>query len=286
MQYFDYIYNACNMNNRIIYIFLVLCAAFIVAYISLIQNAIAQWDVIFGKQPKKMFEVMNDTSQTCNREYQNGVCNMTCFEIFWLKYEQQRERTFTGKGRKLINEESDRKVECKNKSCNTTILSTKRKGENINGETHRVCNVACRNKSCNTYISSKGPRGRAGNLMFEIAALIGIAKRRGFTPQSRYNQYIFEWFETLRLYVNVPAVNEKHVDEEKYGTYQKAVEFLDSGKNWTLGGYRCSWKYFDNAKDEVRKIFTLKAEFTDKANAFLQNISSPDVVHNCLGRSQ
>ncbi|XP_052815628.1 galactoside alpha-(1,2)-fucosyltransferase 2-like isoform X1 [Mya arenaria] len=273
------------MNNRIFYMFMVFCAAFIVTYICLKDSAIAQWDVrgfmntqrdlIFGK-------VRNDTSQACNREYQNGVCNMTCFEIFWLKYEQQRERKFSEKPHKSVNNESDSNVAFQNRSCDTTIPFTKRKKENISCESHPVCNVASINSACNTYISSKGPQGRAGNIMFEIAALIGVAKRRGFTPQSRYNHYIFKWFEMPRIYVNVPAVNEKNVGEVKYGTYQKEVESLDCGQNWTLGGYRCSWKYFNNAKDEVRKVFTLKAEFTDKANAFLQNLSSTGAVNVCV----
>ncbi|WAR13657.1 hypothetical protein MAR_027837 [Mya arenaria] len=178
---------------------------------------------------------------------------MTCFEIFWLKYEQQRERKFSEKPHKSVNNESDSNVAFQNRSCDTTIPFTKRKKENISCESHPVCNVASINSACNTYISSKGPQGRAGNIMFEIAALIGVAKRRGFTPQSRYNHYIFKWFEMPRIYVNVPAVNEKNVGEVKYGTYQKEVESLDCGQNWTLGGYRCSWKYFNNAKDEVRK---------------------------------
>ncbi|XP_052784252.1 galactoside alpha-(1,2)-fucosyltransferase 1-like [Mya arenaria] len=207
---------------------------------------------------------------------------MTCFEIFWLKYGQHKGRTFTEKRRNSVNDESDSYVASKNKSCDTFIPSTKQMREGINGETHPVCNAACRRKSCNTYMSFKGPQGRAGNLMFQIAALIGVAKRRGFTPQLRYNHFMFEWFQMSRLYVNVSAVNETNVGEEKYGTYQRAVESLDGGQNWTLGGYRQSWKYFDNAKDEVRKIFTLKAEFTDKANAFLHNISSTGVVNVCV----
>ncbi|WAR27260.1 hypothetical protein MAR_012964 [Mya arenaria] len=142
-----------------------------------------------------MFEVRYYTSKACDLEYQSSVCNRTCFEIFWLEYEQHRGRTFTEKRR---------------------------------------------------------PRGKAGNLMFQIAALIGVAKRRGFTPQSRNNHYKFEWFETPRLYVNVSAVNVTNVGEGKYATYQTAVESFDGSHNWTLGGYRCSWKYFDNAKDEVQ----------------------------------
>ncbi|WAR27253.1 FUT1-like protein, partial [Mya arenaria] len=160
---------------------------------------------------------------------------MTCFEIFWLKYGQHKGRTFTEKRRNSVNDESDSYVASKNKSCDTFIPSTKQMREGINGETHPVCNAACRRKSCNTYMSFKGPQGRAGNLMFQIAALIGVAKRRGFTPQLRYNHFMFEWFQMSRLYVNVSAVNETNVGEEKYGTYQRAVESLDGGQNWTLG---------------------------------------------------
>ncbi|WAR31079.1 FUT2-like protein, partial [Mya arenaria] len=55
------------------------------------------------------------------------------------------------------------------------------------------------------------------------------------------------------------------------------VETLDTSRNWTLGGYRHSWKYFANATNEVRQMFTLKSEYTDKAKEFLGNISSAGI---------
>ncbi|WAR31900.1 FUT1-like protein [Mya arenaria] len=50
--------------------------------------------------------------------------------------------------------------------------------------------------TCNTFLTLNDPQGGAGNVMFKIAALIGVAKRHGFLPRTTFdNHRIFKWFE-------------------------------------------------------------------------------------------
>ncbi|WAR31893.1 LOW QUALITY PROTEIN: FUT1-like protein [Mya arenaria] len=96
----------------------------------------------------------------------------------------------------------------------------------------------------------------AGNVMFKIAALIGVAKRHGFLPRTTFdNHRIFKWFELPPIYYKFPATNSILVKEERH-EYQTVVETLDTSRNWTLGGFRQSWRYFANARNEVRQMFT------------------------------
>ncbi|WAR31896.1 FUT1-like protein [Mya arenaria] len=74
----------------------------------------------------------------------------------------------------------------------------------------------------------------AGNVMFKIAALIGVAKRHGFLPRTTFdNHRIFKWFELPPIYYKFPATNSILVKEERH-EYQTVVETLDTSRNWTL----------------------------------------------------
>ncbi|WAR31078.1 FUT1-like protein [Mya arenaria] len=180
--------------------------------------------------------------------------NSDCFEIFWAKYAaNQLGKTFAHQGSEIFN--------------NTTDVQQ---------------HITRDNRTCNAYLTLKDPQGGAGNVMFKIAALIGVAKRHGILPRTTFNDHrIFKWFELPPIYNKLRATNSILVKEERHA-YQTVIETLDTSRNWTLGGFRQSWRYFANATYEVRQMFTLKSEYTDKAEEFLGNISSPDAVNVCV----
>ncbi|XP_052787884.1 galactoside alpha-(1,2)-fucosyltransferase 1-like [Mya arenaria] len=188
------------------------------------------------------------------RNYSTYAYGDDCFEIFWAKYANHQIRKNSG-------QEDSRVLH--------DMIDANR-------------NITRKNRTCNTYLTLNDPQGGAGNLLFKIAALIGVAKRHGFLPRTTFNNHrIFKWFELPHIYYRFPATNSILVKEERH-EYQTVVETLDTSRNWTLGGFRQSWRYFANATNEVRQMFTLKAEYTDKAKGFLRNISSPDAVNVCV----
>ncbi|WAR31902.1 FUT1-like protein [Mya arenaria] len=108
----------------------------------------------------------------------------------------------------------------------------------MNHTTVALRNITRENRTCNTFLTLNDPQGGAGNVMFKIAALIGVAKRHGFLPRTTFdNHRIFKWFELPPIYYKFPATNSILVKEERH-EYQTVVETLDTSRNWTLGGFR------------------------------------------------
>jgi hypothetical protein len=102
--------------------------------------------------------------------------------------------------------------------------------------------------------------GRLGNSMFQIAACIGYAKKYGYTwgvPNYQRESSILTHFP------NLPRCND---NEKRYNEHQPGHdhdwfdyhEIPNVGPDVNLFGFWQSWKYFDNAKDEVKQVFKLK----------------------------
>lgn len=105
------------------------------------------------------------------------------------------------------------------------------------------------------------PIGRLGNIMFQVAAAIGYAKKynvRWCAPMSGY--------ETKRFLQYFPRVDAR----KSYDTFTNYNEHPHGRSNWfdyheipfnpnglTLVGFWQSLKYFENAQDEVRRVFEL-----------------------------
>lgn len=112
--------------------------------------------------------------------------------------------------------------------------------------------------------------GRLGNSMFQVAACIGYAKKYGYTwgvPNDQRESTILTHFHKL------PRCNERH---RRYNEHQPGHDhdwfnyhdIPDQGPDVTLFGFWQSWKYFENAEDEVKAAFKLDRhnEYNDKVS--------------------
>jgi hypothetical protein len=111
--------------------------------------------------------------------------------------------------------------------------------------------------------------GRLGNQMFQWAAMIGMAKRYGcefMVPEWKYSQY-FE--NPPKQYTERPAiqaiVNEGPFNYTPQWWDQYADEFR--AKNVSIFGWLQSWKYWEDAREQVRKDMTFKPEFVEQVKA-------------------
>lgn len=115
-----------------------------------------------------------------------------------------------------------------------------------------------------------GPRGRLGNVMLQAAACIGFAKKHNY--QWGIPSYIREVPRFHEFFPGLP------IDDNRYNGYEEHpnddfchVHQCNKGKCWfnyheipnqnqnvTLHGFWQSWRYFENAEEEVKQAFKLK----------------------------
>jgi hypothetical protein len=114
-----------------------------------------------------------------------------------------------------------------------------------------------------TY-SKLGNFGRLGNMLFQIAATIGIATKNNIN-------YTFPPWSYSKHFKN-PIPQSKinfvtHTYAEPNSHYSDTI--LTTKYNWDLKGYFQSWKYFDHCKDLIEHYFTpnfdIKGLFGDVA---------------------
>lgn len=101
--------------------------------------------------------------------------------------------------------------------------------------------------------------GRLGNSMFQIAACIGYAKKYGYqwgVPYDPGESSILRHFPSLPRCNDNPRryLEHKPGQDNDWFNYH---EIPDVGSDVTLFGFWQSWKYFENAQEEVRKVFKL-----------------------------
>lgn len=107
-----------------------------------------------------------------------------------------------------------------------------------------------------TY-ANLGLNGRLGNQLFQIAALIGTAKRNNHQyklPDWHYSQYFPNYKPTLTATERTEAINTWPQANEPSFCYNDLT--LDASKNYNLNGYFQSEKNFDNCKQEIKKLFS------------------------------
>lgn len=114
--------------------------------------------------------------------------------------------------------------------------------------------------------------GRLGNSMFQIAAAIGYAKRYGYQWAADSGSGVGEPYSSIhRVFPNLPKaeayggmryqehpsqfckIHNQHYDQCHFNYHQ----IPDMGPNVSLQGFFQSWRYFENAVDEVKAAFPL-----------------------------
>lgn len=115
--------------------------------------------------------------------------------------------------------------------------------------------------------------GRLGNNMFQIAASIGYAKRFGYQWAADSGSGVGEPYSSIhRVFPNLPKgepyggiryhehpnafcrVHNQHYDQCHFNYHP----IPDQGPNLSLTGFYQSWKYFENAQEEVKELFKLQ----------------------------
>ena len=111
--------------------------------------------------------------------------------------------------------------------------------------------------------------------MFQVAATIGLAKTLKHKSIINPSHPLVKLFDINNVSALQP-VNSSVVNEVQLRNY--TLKYIDSlmSQNLTLDGYFQSWKFFAAASEEVRKAFTIKSQYLDKAKAFLDSVRRND----------
>ena len=119
------------------------------------------------------------------------------------------------------------------------------------------------------YFRCADPIGRLGNMMFQLAASVGIAHTMGYTPYISPSHVLEKYFDT-GITRNINVTNEITFDERLCRNRTWIYNKVYLSHNLTAWGYLQSWKYFENSNDAVRKAFTFREKFINEARAFLR----------------
>ena len=126
--------------------------------------------------------------------------------------------------------------------------------------------------------------GRTGNILFEMATLIATATRLCYTPAIHRKELphfdnIFDLFNVKRIDLDKSLFQE--VSEPAAGIFDvNLTSRIDPAYNWTLLGFRQSFKYFDNHENLIRSSFKIKEKFR---NDVLRYFSSSHKAHVTVG---
>lgn len=113
--------------------------------------------------------------------------------------------------------------------------------------------------------------GRLGNNMLQIACAIGYAKKYGYKWAADYGNGLGEPYSSIhKVFPNLPKAElsgvryHEHNNEfcRLHNQHKDICHFdyhpiPDLGANVALTGFFQSWKYFENAQEEVKKVFEL-----------------------------
>lgn len=136
-----------------------------------------------------------------------------------------------------------------------------------------------------------GQHGNLGNSMFQLAATIGTAVKKGydvkipksvtyFNPDTNAN--IISLFDGFNL--TIPVITEEETKSIKYLYTETAFEYqsdINNIKDYTnLHGYFQTEKYFLHAEAEIRSTFRFKGRFIDEGKDLFKrfNINPEDTT--------
>ena len=180
---------------------------------------------------------------------------------------------------------------------NSTDLGTASFDINITGngedkniqiyDIYRTCDMSYLRKSqalsfqCTHLMTLAKSLGRTGNLMFQYAALLGVAHRHNFTA------VISPKFPLINVF-NLPNVADIDTSgmvllrARKCCTYNKKFEKIDIKHNYTLYGNLQSWRYFYEINTTIRRIYKVKNIYLKPAVDFLKRISREGNANVCV----
>ena len=123
----------------------------------------------------------------------------------------------------------------------------------------------CTDNFTRKHLMTMNLDGRTGNRLFELATLIATAASLCYTPVIDIKEVecfedLFDIFNVKRLELDKSSFRE--LSEPAAGTYDvNLTSRIDPAYNWTLLGYRQSFKYFDKYGELIRSSFRIKKKF-------------------------
>lgn len=112
-----------------------------------------------------------------------------------------------------------------------------------------------------------GTRGDMGNQIFQLATLIGAAKRSNANivlPSRSKDLPMFKLFDMEFEFKDIEIDGVFY----EYDNYE-LINIPKDGKNYDIRGYRQAYKYFDDYRDDVIKTIKIKQELIDKLKPLL-----------------
>ena len=114
-------------------------------------------------------------------------------------------------------------------------------------------------------MNNLGKNGRLGNQMFQYAALVGIAKNKGYDFRIPEDCDLTKCFEMLHCGDRYGIIDGDEV--QLHESHEFCQELFDEcPDNVTLKGYFETEKYFKNVEKEIRKDFTFKKEIENEVD--------------------
>lgn len=123
--------------------------------------------------------------------------------------------------------------------------------------------------------------GRIGNMMFAFASMLGIARRASRVPVISREHLLRSLFKVTTRPLDVKSIKDWSKLREEYAcTYDPKLENVREPNvdMIELYGYLQSWRYFDDAKDEIRAEFTFHDFVIDLASRFIES-----TIHETFG---
>ncbi len=120
------------------------------------------------------------------------------------------------------------------------------------------------------YDKNGGYSGFLGNIMFQLASTVGIAKKNGHDyafPYKKEFDFFKEHIPVLHEFYNLNLSSTIDIPEKGF-EYEDII--LNSETLWSdynLLGYRQSYKYFQHCEDRIRDMF----EFNDDIKKYIQD---------------
>ena len=120
----------------------------------------------------------------------------------------------------------------------------------------------CASDFLKNHIMTGMARARTGNVLFQVATLIATAKNVCYTPilpdkPVAHFDNIFDLDNVKRINLNIGSFRRN--SEPAVDVYDvNLISKINPAYNWTLNGYRWSFKYFEARADLVRSSFKFK----------------------------
>ena len=129
-------------------------------------------------------------------------------------------------------------------------------------------------------------RGRLGNLMYQVASGMAIARANGrfFVLDPKTNEQLMRAFSIPDGYytVGAPPNGTLLLTEILYPGFESDKFFHLTQQDVHIGHFFESWKYFVNISDEIHSLFTFQKEHQEVAVSYLsqikQELNQPSTV--------